>query len=89
MHKECLLPASGMLAHLAKGKIFTKMDLREAYYRVRIREGDEWKTAFNCLLGCFQFKVLLFRLQGAPAMFMQLINEILHKHLYKGVLVFG
>lgn len=44
-----------MLAHLAKEKVFTKLDLREANYQVRIKAGDEWKMAFNCPLGCFQF----------------------------------
>lgn len=29
-----------------------------------------------------------FGLQGTPTMFMQLINKVLHKHLYKGVLVY-
>lgn len=29
-----------------------------------------------------------FGLQGTPAMFMQLINKVLHKHLYTGVLVY-
>ncbi|KAK9397281.1 hypothetical protein NXF25_020642 [Crotalus adamanteus] len=77
-----------LLTHLAAGKIFTKLDLREAYYRVRIKEGDEWKTAFNCPLGSYQFKVMPFGLQGAPAVFMQLINEVLHDHLYRGVLVY-
>lgn len=38
-----------MLAHLAKDKIFTKLDLWEAYYHISIRQGNEWKTAFNCL----------------------------------------
>lgn len=47
-----------ILAHLGKGKISTKLDLREAYYRVRIKEGDEWKAAFNYTLGCFLFRVL-------------------------------
>lgn len=36
-------------------------------------------------MGYFQFRVLLFELQGAPAVFMQLINEILQKHHYKGI----
>lgn len=35
-----------MLGYLSKEMIFSKLDLREAYCRVRIK-GDEWKTAFN------------------------------------------
>lgn len=29
-----------------------------------------------------------FGVQGAPAVFMQLINQVLHDHLHKGVLVY-
>lgn len=32
----------------------------------------------------FSVLCIPFRLQGAPAVFMQLINEILHEHLLKG-----
>lgn len=77
-----------LLTTLATGTIFTKLDLREAYYRVRIRPGDEWKTTFNCPLGSYQFQVMPFGLQGAPAVFMQLINNVLHEFLYRGVLVY-
>lgn len=81
----CPLPLmKDMLAHLSKGKIFSNLDMREAYYKVRIREGDEWKMAFKTPLVCFQFNVLPFRLKGTPAVFMELINE----HLYKGFLVY-
>lgn len=47
-----------MLAHLAKGKIFAKLDLQDTYYWIQIKEGDEWKIVLNCPLGCFQFQVL-------------------------------
>ncbi|XP_013928253.1 PREDICTED: atrial natriuretic peptide-converting enzyme [Thamnophis sirtalis] len=36
----------------------------------------------------FHFKVMPFGLQEASAVFMQLTNEVLHEHLYKGVLVY-
>lgn len=60
----------------------------DTFHNIRIKARDEWKMAFNCTLGCFQFKVLSFGLQGAPAIFMQFINELLHEHLYKGVLMY-
>lgn len=46
------------------------------------------ENCIHCLLNCFQFQVLPFGLHGAPTMFMQLINEVLHEHLFKGVLVY-
>ncbi|XP_015272232.1 PREDICTED: RNA-directed DNA polymerase homolog, partial [Gekko japonicus] len=74
-----------LVAEATKGKIFSKLDLRDAYFRVRIREGDESKTAFNTPLGQFEYLVMPFGLQGAPGVFMNLINEVLHEFLFKGV----
>ncbi len=56
---ECLQGAS----------FFTKLDLRNAYHLVRIREGDEWKTAFKTPRGHFGYRVLPFGLSNAPAVF--------------------
>ncbi|XP_077166890.1 uncharacterized protein LOC143823989 [Paroedura picta] len=77
-----------LLGHLGKARIFTKLDLREAYYRVRIKKGHEYLTAFNTPLGQFEYTVMPFGLAGAPGVFMNMINEIMHDLLYQGVLVY-
>jgi transposase InsO family protein len=66
-----------ILDRLAKAKRFTKLDLKDAYHRLRIREGDEWKTAFRCRYGHFEYTVMPFGLVNAPATFQTFINYVL------------
>ena len=49
-------------ATLQKARYFTKWDLQNAYHLVRIREGDEWKTAFNTPRGHYEYCVMPFGL---------------------------
>lgn len=69
------------LRQLSKAKWFTKLDVKSAFHRVRIREGDEWMTAFRCRLGLFEWLVTPFGLVNAPASFQRYINEQLREHL--------
>jgi hypothetical protein len=52
------------------------LDLPDAYHLVRIKAGDEWKTAFRCKFGQFEFNVIPFGLSNAPAAFQFFLNDI-------------
>lgn len=83
------LPLMSSAFDLLQGaRVFTKLDLRNAYHLIRIREGDEWKTAFNTPLGHFEYRVLPFGLVNAPAVFQTLINDVLRDMLNIFVFVY-
>lgn len=55
--------------YLKGATIFTKVDLGNTYHLVWIREGDEWRTAFNTPAGHYEYIVMSFRLTNTSAMF--------------------
>ncbi|XDV23164.1 hypothetical protein PO909_027864 [Leuciscus waleckii] len=68
---------SSAFERLQGATLFTKLDLRNAYHLVRIREGDEWKTAFNTPREHFEYLVMPFGLSNSPAVFQALVNDVL------------
>lgn len=62
-------------------KVFTKLDLRNAFQLVWIHEGDEWMTAFNTPKGHYEYFVMPFGLTNAPALFQALVNDVLREYL--------
>jgi transposase InsO family protein len=65
------------LDRLASARYYTKLDVKEAYHRIRIHEGDEWKTAFRTRYGHFEYTVMPFGLTNAPAQFQAYIHQVL------------
>lgn len=79
---------SGLLDQLGQAKIYTKIDLRGAYNLVRIKEGDEWKTAFRTRYGHFEYNVMPFGLTNAPAIFQHLMNDVFREYLDRFVVCY-
>ncbi|KAK1803223.1 hypothetical protein P4O66_021227 [Electrophorus voltai] len=73
---------------LQQASVFTKLDLHIAYNLVRIREGDEWKTAFITPSGHYEYLLMPFGLMNAPAAFQRYINEVLREALDRYMFVY-
>jgi hypothetical protein len=72
------LPNIGELHDRLHGaRWFTKIDLRDAFYSIRIKEGEEWKTAFITLRGLHEFLVMPMGLTNALATQQRYINDLL------------
>ena len=64
-------------------KIFTKLDIRQAFHRIRIDPKCEELTTFHTRYRAYKYKVLPFGLNDGPASFQRFINKVLFPHLDK------
>ena len=65
-------------------KYFSALDVRQGYYNIRIREGDEWKTAFITSRGLYESLVMTFGLCNAPATFQTMMDSIFVTYVRRG-----
>ena len=66
-----------MLDELGNTKYFSTLDLSSGYWQVRMSETSREKTAFITQQGLFKFRVMPFGLMNAPAVFQQLMQQVI------------
>ncbi|KAI0996391.1 hypothetical protein K3495_g11789 [Podosphaera aphanis] len=69
------------LRQVARATWVSKVDVRAAFHKLRIREGDEPKTVSRTRYGLFEWLVTPFGLTGAPGAFQRYINSVLGEFL--------
>ncbi len=81
-----LVPAA--LEELRGARIFSKLNLRSAYNLVRIRAGDECKTAFITHSGHYEYRIMPYGLSNSPSIFQCFMNEVFREFLHQFVMVY-
>jgi hypothetical protein len=71
------------LARLSHAKFFTRLDIRQAFHRIRMREENEDLTTFRTRFSAFKYRVMPFGLINRPASYQHFMNDVLFDYLDK------
>jgi hypothetical protein len=72
---------------IARKRWYSKIDLKNAFYHLKIEGASRWLTAFRTPKGVYEFNVLPFGLKSAPGEFQRFIEYVLADVLGEDVTV--
>ena len=66
-----------LMERLSDAKVYTKLDIRQGFHRIRLDPDSSDLTTFRTRYGTYKYNVLPFGLTNGPAAFQQFINDTL------------
>ena len=69
-------------------RYFTILDSRNAFNFIRIKQKNEWKTAFSTKYGIYENLVIPFRLTNAPTTMQKMVNKALQSYLDRFAIIY-
>jgi len=78
---------SDLINTLQDAKYFTKLDVWWGYNNIHIKEGDEWKAAFQTNRSLYEPTIMFFGLTNSPAMFQTMMDEIFRVKINNGQVI--
>ena len=69
------------LTQLSKAKVFIKLDVRQAFYWIRMKKSVKKLTTFWTRYRFYKYKILSFSLCNRSAFFQKYINDVLFNYL--------
>jgi hypothetical protein len=83
------LPLIGdLLDRISRIKFFTKFDIRDGYHHLRMISEEEWKIAFRCRYGLFEYTIISFDLYNTPDIFQYYMNDTFPEFLDKFLIIY-
>ena len=70
--------AEDIFAHLAGGRVFTKLDLSQAYLQLPVDDDSKDLLVINTPKGLFRYNWLPYGVSVAPAIFQSVMDHVLH-----------